>query len=130
MNVSLATLVVILLVLIIVVVLIAHLGKPRLNKKYFTKHWNAIEVDKNYVMAVIKADSLVDEALRHANVKGGTMGERLNNAAGFLKDVNSAWSAHKLRNKIAHEPNAEPSAMECQRALRQFKRALKDLGAL
>lgn len=130
MNSSLLSLIIILLFLIMIVLLIAHLGKPRLNKKYFTKHWSAIESQENYSLAVLKADGLVDEALKHANIKGNTMGERLNNAVGFLKDVNATWSAHKLRNKIAHEPDANPSAVECQRALRQFKRALKDLGAL
>lgn len=127
---SLVALLLILMLLVLVVVMIAHLGKPRLNKSHFIKQWQAIEKSENYVMSVMKADSLVDEALRRANIKGGTMGERLNNSVGFIKDVNAAWAAHKLRNRIAHESNAEPSAMECQRALRQFKRALKDLGAL
>lgn len=128
--VSIVALLFILSVLVLIVLIIAHKGKPRLNKKHFTNKWSEIENMENYPMAVLKADSLVDEALRHANIKGGTMGERLNNSAGFLKDVNSAWSAHKLRNRIAHENNGEPTAMECQRALRQFKRTLKDLGAI
>ncbi len=127
---SIVALLFILAMLMLVIVVIAHKGKPRLNKKHFTRQWANIEQLENYSMAVLKADSLVDEALRHANIKGGTMGERLNNSAGLLKDLNATWSAHKLRNRIAHETNSEPTAMECQRALRQFKRALKDLGAL
>lgn len=121
---------VILIILILVVMAIAHKTKPRLDRHYFTKHWNNIENMTEYSMAVLKADSLLDEALKKAGIRGGTMGERLNNSTGFLRDINSTWSAHKLRNKIAHENSYQPSPMECQRALRQFKKSLKDLGAL
>lgn len=130
MNASVIALISILLVLVLVVLLIAHKGKPRMNKKYFEKHWNEINETENYTAAVIKADSLLDEALKNAGLKGGTTGERLNNAAGFLRDVNGAWRAHKLRNQLAHETGVNPTAIECQRALRQYKKALKDLGAL
>lgn len=127
---SMIALLLILSFLTLVILIITHRGKPRLNKSYFTKHWDEIEKLESSTLAVLKADSLVDEALKHANIKGGTMGERLNNSVGFIKDINAVWSAHKLRNVIAHEHDAKPSPAECQRALRQFKRALKDLGAL
>ena len=129
-NSSLLAMFFILLVLILVILLIAHKGKPRMDKKYFLKHWESIEADENYTAAIIKADSLLDEALKNAGIKGGTTGERLNNSAGFLRDINGAWAAHKLRNRLAHEHDAKPTAMECHRALRQYKKALKDLGAL
>jgi hypothetical protein len=127
---SLVALLFVLAMLVGVVLLIAHRSKPKLNKKYFTNRWKQIEDMQNLPMAVLKADSLVDEALRRIHVKGGTMGERLNNSSGFLQDINATWSAHKLRNKIAHENGNEPSTTECKKALRHFKRALKDLGAL
>lgn len=130
MTPDIVALVFVLLILCMVVLLIAHKGKPRVDRAYFQAAWQKIESQENYSMAVMKADALLDEALKAARIKGNTMGERLNNAAGFLRDINSAWAAHKLRNKIAHEPHSEPTAMECQRALRQFKKALKDVGAL
>lgn len=127
---SIVALSAVLLGLFMIVLLIAHKGKPRVNKARFQSAWQKIEAQEDYRVAVLRADALLDEALQAARIKGGTTGERLNNAAGFLRDVNSAWAAHKLRNSIAHEPEAEPTAMECQRALRQYKKALKDLGAL
>lgn len=129
-NSSVIALIFIVLVLVLVILLIAHKGKPRMNKKHFEKHWQSITENKNYTEAVIKADTLLEEALKNAGIKGETTGERLNNAAGFLRDVNSAWAAHKLRNKLVHESDANPTAIECQKALRQYKKALKDLGAL
>lgn len=129
-NSSIIALITILLFLVIVVLLIAHKGKPRMNKKHFESHWKKIEENHNYTQAVIKADTLLEEALISAGIKGGTTGERLNNSAGFLKNINATWSAHKLRNQLVHESDASPTAMECQKAIRQYKKALKDLGAL
>ena len=120
----------ILVVLLLIVVAIAHKTKPRMDQSYFIKHWKAIEAKEDYSIAVIKADSLLDEAMKRARIKGNTTGERLNNSIGFLKNVNATWSAHKLRNRIAHDHEKSPTAIECQKALRQFKKALKDLGAL
>lgn len=127
---SVLALLIILAVLMAVVLVIANQAKPRMNKAYFLKRWSSIEASSNYSGAVLKADSLLNEALKRANVKGNTVGARLNNAVGILRDVNGTWSAHKLRNKIAHEHDSDPSEAQCKKALRQFKKALKDLGAL
>ncbi len=129
-NSSVIALLVILVLLVGVIILIAHKGKPRLNKAYFNSHWEKIERNSNYSAAIINADALIDQALKMAHVKGATLGERLHNAAGLFKNVNAVWWAHKLRNRIVHEPDMQASAMECQKALRLYKQALKDLGAL
>lgn len=129
-NSSVIALVGILLFLVLVILLIAHKGKPRMNKKHFEGHWKKIEENNNYTQAVIKADTLLEEALISASIKGSTTGERLNNSIGFLKNIDGAWSAHKLRNQLVHESDANPTAIQCQKALRQYKKALKDLGAL
>lgn len=130
MNSSLVVLVLITLLLLLAILVIAHKGKPRLNKKHFEKQWERINENENYTAAVLSADELLEEALKHAGIKGGTTGERLNNSVGFLRDINGAWSAHKLRNRIKEEADFAPTAMECQKVLRQYKKALKDLGAL
>ena len=130
MDNSLMVLALIILVLVGVMATVTHLTKPRLNKSHFQKKWHAIESATLSNLSVIQADSLVDEALRHAGVRGGTMGERLNNATGILRDINGTWSAHKLRNRIAHEASVKISDKDIERALRQSKKALKDLGAL
>lgn len=122
--------IIILLILVLVFLIIAHKGKPRMNKKHFEKQWNHVEDNDNYHAAVLKADELLNDALKNAGIKGSTTGEKLNNAVGFLRDINATWAAHKVHNKIIEEPAEEITAIECQKALRQYKRALKDLGAL
>lgn len=130
MDSSLVALVLITLVLVGLLSIFMRFTKPRLNKEHFVKKWKEVESESNHMLAIIKADSLVDEALKHAHIKGSTMGERLNHAAGLLRDLNGAWSAHKLRNRLVHETDTNVTATQYNFALRQCKKALKDLGAL
>lgn len=130
MDSSLVALVLLATLLLFILAVVARFSKPRLNKHHFERKWSAVTREQNLSLAVLKADSLVDEALRHARIRGSTMGERLNNAAGILRDINGVWAAHKLRNRLAHETDVNPASSDCQRALRQFEKALKDLGAL
>lgn len=130
MNDSLILVVFLTAGLLLLLTIVSRLRRPRLHTLYFNKHWQKIEADPNPITAVIAADSLVDEALKQRGIKGATMGERLNTAAGLLRDINGVWSAHKLRNRVVHEPGTNLRSAEAQRCLRQFKKALKDLGAL
>lgn len=130
MDSSLLVLIGICLALVLLLMVVTKLTHPKLNKHHFQKRWSDVESETNLQMAVIKADSLLDEALRHAKIKGSTMGERLNNSRGLLRDINGAWSAHKMRNKLVHETINQLSDSEYKRSLRNFKKALKDLGAL
>lgn len=130
MDNSLVVLVIIVLALLGLLSLVAYMTKPKLNKAHFKKKWDEVMAMDNLTLAVIKADALVDEALRHAGMRGETMGERLNNSNGVVSDVTGAWSAHKLRNRLVHESDAKPTDSDCKRALRQCKKSLKDLGAL
>jgi transposase len=81
-------------------------------------------------LAVLNADKLVDLALRQCGVRGETMGERLKNDASKFSDINGLWTAHKLRNRIAHESDVVVNYDEARHALGYFKKALKDLGAI
>lgn len=130
MDSSLLALALIALLLVGLLAGVMHYTKPRMNKDHFIKKWKEIEAESNHTLAIIKADTLVDEALKHAGVKGSTMGERLNHAAGLLRNLNGAWAAHKLRNKLVHESDAKVTSSQYSYAMRQCKKALKDLGAL
>lgn len=114
----------------------------------FTKKGGALDVEKfrvqwlkieqslsqgneaSYHMAVMNADKLLDHALRERGTKGQTMGDRMKFSKELWSDRNGVWTAHKLRNKIAHEPDVRVSYDEARRALAQFKRALRDVGAI
>ena len=127
-------------VLIIGVLLFAiiTLGKrsSALDVEKYRTRWLAIEQSiakdntASYQMAILNADTLVDQALKDRGFKGQTMGERLKSAKASLPHRDNIWQAHKLRNQLAHEPDAKVSYDQARRALAQFKQTLKDLGAI
>lgn len=85
----------------------------------------------NYKQSIMDADKLVDMVLK-SKVSGQTMSERLKNARKlFSKETyDSLWTAHKIRNKVAHEADFEGLSSEAQLALRGFEKALKELRVL
>lgn len=84
----------------------------------------------SYHMTILNADKLVDQALRERGIRGETMGERMKNSASLFSDRNGIWTAHKMRNTIAHETNANISYNDARYALASYKKALQDLGAI
>jgi hypothetical protein len=106
-----------------------------LNQDYFFNKWfellSKVKMsNEGMILAVIDADKLLDEALKKRHFKGKTMGERLVSAQRSLTDNDAVWYAHKLRNRLVHEPNVRLKKSEAQNALNGFKKGLHDLGAL
>ena len=130
------------LVIVIVfgIVVLAGLSrfKPRrqskLNQEYFQNQWATllarVKTPEGMILAIVDADKLLDEALKRHHVKGKTMGERLVAAQRMISDNDAVWYAHKLRNRLVHEPNVRLKKREAQTALAGFKQGLRDLGAL
>jgi hypothetical protein len=123
---------------IVVLFLMTRYGRKRisrgLNREYFERRWlellARVKTDDGMVLAVIDADKLLDEALKKRHFKGKTMGERLVAAQRSISDNDAVWYAHKLRNRLVHEPDIRLKKKEAQVALSGFRQCLKDLGAL
>lgn len=131
-------LVAILIVAVIGVVYLALATKrrPILDQARYQAHWLEIEHSINrdssatWQLAIMNADKLLDHALRERHFSGKTMGERMKSAQATWKNANHVWSAHKIRNQLAHETNAQVSYDITLRALAAYKQGLKDLGAI
>lgn len=97
--------------------------------QYIKAHWIRIidSFDMHSQQAVMDADKLLDYVLKCYGYEGN-LGEKLKVAKGHFSDLNGVWSAHKLRNTVAHEL-VQLNKDDARRALRQFKQALNDLGA-
>ncbi len=97
--------------------------------QYIKAHWIRIidSFDMHSSQAVMDADKLLDYALKCYGYEGH-LGEKLKVAKGHFSDLSGVWSAHKLRNTLAHEFK-QLAKDEGRAALRQFKQALNDLGA-
>lgn len=93
---------------------------------------NSLKRDEpsSYQLVILQADKLVEQAMKDLGINGNTMADRLKSAANKFSDLNKLWSAHKLRNNIAHEVGFKVSYEDARYALASFKRALKDLGAI
>lgn len=118
------------------VITLSKKGSRSLNVDKYRLRWLQIEQQlkkdepSSYHLTVLNADKLLDQALREKGVKGNTMGERMKNIKDTWSNANNVWTAHKLRNQIAHETDVRVSYEDARRALSGFKQALKDLGAI
>lgn len=129
-------LIIIVIVLVVVVLVLVNLTtKPSskgIDKEHFLNEWkdiiNLSNEAKSRPLSVVHADKLLDEALKCQGYKGESMAERLVAAKKYVKHRDEIWSAHKLRNRIVHEPAFEPNSKEVKRALNAYHKTLKDLG--
>lgn len=80
--------------------------------------------------AVIEADTMTDNVLKNY-FPGDTMGERLMNIDKTqLLSIDTLWEAHKIRNRLAHDPNYFLRHAEAYRAVRLYETTLKELGVI
>lgn len=87
--------------------------------------------EAEWKFAVIEADKIVEEILNQAGFPGETMGEQLTLITPEqLASLNDLWSAHKLRNLIAHDPNYKVNRSQAKEAVENYEKALRELGVL
>lgn len=84
--------------------------------------------ESHWRTAVIRADAVLDLALRARRFSGETMAQRMNRAARKYPAVEDAFKAHRLRNELAHNPTRPLTEKETRWALQIFERALYSLG--
>lgn len=106
-------------------------------KRFVERSWSEVERhffagdDSDLKIAIIKADTLLDEALREAGVRGADIGDRLRQLTpSELPNLEHVWEAHKLRNRIAHEATFALKRDLAERALTVYEEALEHLGVL
>lgn len=118
------------------VISLTRRGPSSLDVDKYRTRWMTIEQqlkqgeDMTYAMSVLSADTLLDQAMKEKGIQGATMGERMKQMQKKWSNANNVWTAHKLRNQIAHEPDVKLSYDSSRRALASFKQALKDVGAI
>lgn len=123
-------------ILLIVVITLTKKGPVQLDVEKYRLRWLTIEKQLNkaevssFSLCILNADKLLDQALKERGIKGETMGERMKTAKEIWSNTNAVWSAHKLRNQVAHESEVQISYDDSRRALANFKQALKDMGAI
>lgn len=99
------------------------------EKRFFNLQWQIIKKQPDLKHAVLEADKLLNMILEKKGYRG-TLGEKLKASAKLFTHLDAVWSAHKLRNKIAHELNFHVSLADGKQALNSFEKAFRDLQAL
>ncbi len=81
----------------------------------------------DWVLAIIEADSMLDNMLVTLGYPGNSVGERLTNTNTLqFPTLEFAWQAHKIRNKVAHEGAAGVDYREVLHAYRCFEKVFED----
>jgi ABC-type multidrug transport system fused ATPase/permease subunit len=86
--------------------------------------------ESDWRVAIIEADSLLEETLREKGYTGVTTSELLESAAeSGYQAMQSAWDAHLIRNQIAHEGSDFPlSQTEGRRVIRMYQNFFEEIG--
>lgn len=110
--------------------------KPYAAKKLY-KQWQGTKarlgtgLESEYKLAVIEADSVLNDVLEKMGFAGATLGERLEKVTDeTIPNVAEAVDAHKVRNNIVHDPDYHLTLDEARKIINIFERVLTDLQAL
>jgi len=87
------------------------------------------ESPSDWKIAIIEADKSLDRVLEKKGYAGKTLGERLKEMVpADLPDIyEEIWEAHKIRNRIVHEPEFEISQGESRKVVGIYERAIRKL---
>ncbi len=82
--------------------------------------------------AIIEADIMLDDALTQRGYIGDGVGEKLKSIEpAELKSLENAWTAHKVRNQIAHEGSAFNLSEDfARRVIAQYENVFRELKAI
>lgn len=81
-----------------------------------------------YRMAIVEADSLLEEALRGMEYKGERINDLLDQVdSKVLPSVDRIKAAHEFRNNIVHDPSYELTLNEAKTIIGVYEQAFRDL---
>ena len=88
------------------------------------------ESPAEWKLAILEADSMLDEILEIEGYQGDSLGEKLKAMSpSAIQSYNDLWEAHKMRNQIAHEgTDAELNKKIARDTINKFGAAFKELG--
>lgn len=126
-------LIIIALFIVVDVLIVLHVVASRMRRKIsekdmkaIRKNWKSIISGKDRKHAIMDADKLLDHALYLQGLRGN-MGAKLKKSTSLFKNINKVWSAHKVRNNIAHQINYHVDQKTYRGCMLTFKQAFKDL---
>ena len=112
--------------------------KEKEREKNANPRWHYIQTliespnDSDWRVAIIEADSMMEENLKDRGLSGTTVSELLEGAKGSgYRSIQDAWDAHLVRNQIAHEGLDFPiSQVEGRRVIKMYQNFFEELGLI
>lgn len=100
--------------------------------------WHYIETliespnDSDWRVAIIEADTMLEDVLVEKGLFGSTVSELLESArSNGYSSISDAWEAHLIRNKIAHEGSEfSLSQIEGRRVVKMYRNFFEELGVI
>ncbi|MBI2024783.1 MAG: hypothetical protein HYT03_01670 [Candidatus Harrisonbacteria bacterium] len=84
---------------------------------------------QNWKLAILEADKLMDDTIKTSGFRADTTDERFKQiTTSFLSDAEVIQNVHKIRNRIAQEPDFVITHDQALEILRTYKKAFQDLG--
>jgi hypothetical protein len=79
-------------------------------------------------LAILEADIMLNELLDLQGYRGETIADKMKQASrANFNSIDAAWEAHKVRNRVAHEPAAhELNSREVRRTISLYERVFKE----
>lgn len=104
---------------------------PEIRKNKWDEIQKKIDSENisDWKMAIIEADSLIDEIVKSIGYKGEDLGERLKSIEpSDFDNLQNVWEAHKVRNRIVHEGDKFIiTKEEVKEVIEKYSKALKEL---
>jgi hypothetical protein len=116
----------------------AHRKRTEREEKKGNQRWERIVALMGYSdeaqwrIAIIEADSMLEELLTERGYPGETLGDKLKNANPLqFTTLDLAWQAHKVRNALAHLGEAYPlSEREARATIDLYARVFGEFGII
>lgn len=87
--------------------------------------------ESQWKLAIIEADTILDEAIKQLGYKGTTMGDRMKQIKpGKFPMLEDAWRVHRVRNYIVHDPTYHISAQAASRVFGIYQAIFIRLGII
>ncbi len=114
---------------------ILQLGRiPKSILEEHSRSWEAVLAKmestnaSDWKFAIIQADSILDDILKHSGFVGENMGDRLKQINPSQMDsLNDIWEAHKVRKDLAHSPDRPITQEEARHVIARFEKAFREL---
>jgi len=84
----------------------------------------------DWKLAIIEADSILEALMEERGFRGESLGDKLKSATQEnFRPLSSAWEAHNVRNRIAHEGlGFEISQHEAKRIIALYEQIFREFG--